>query len=139
MTSRYKYKYEPETGKLTGPNGEKLKMHRGSRGHKNINHDGKSVAVHRIIMEIMGHDIDGKDVHHKNENKNDNRYSNLQVMTRAEHMRWHEERRISDLAMVPAKRRTLVRSEGGSFVHSMDSGRNRSITGGFLVHPDDVK
>ena len=47
--------------------------------------DNKYYKHHRFIMEQMGHDIKGKDVHHLDENHLNNVYSNLQVLTHSEH------------------------------------------------------
>ena len=53
---------------------------------------GKGRAEHKVVMEeILGRSL-AKDevVHHKNGNKTDNRPENLEVMTRAQHMRLHD-------------------------------------------------
>lgn len=47
--------------------------------------DNKYYKHHRFIMEQMGHDIKGKDVHHLDENHLNNVYSNLQVLTHSQH------------------------------------------------------
>lgn len=46
---------------------------------------------HRTVMEkVLGRKLAFEDVvHHKNENKKDNRPENLELMTRAEHMKLH--------------------------------------------------
>lgn len=53
--------------------------------------NGKKVDEHRIVaIRIFGEDaVRGKDVHHKNGDKSDNRPENLEVLTRSEHIRLH--------------------------------------------------
>jgi hypothetical protein len=47
---------------------------------------------HRIVMaEHLGYAIGNKEVHHKNERRNDNRLENLQVLTKAKHAQIHEQ------------------------------------------------
>lgn len=52
---------------------------------------GKSHLLHRLIVEKhLGRKLKKTEiVHHKNENQLDNRIENLEVMTRAEHIRHH--------------------------------------------------
>lgn len=60
-------------------------------GYKYIRIDGKDVEEHRLIMEKhIGRRL-GRDevVHHINGIKTDNRIENLQIMSRADHMRFH--------------------------------------------------
>jgi len=53
------------------------------------------VFMHRVVMEnFLGRLLDKNEVvHHKNENKKDNRIENLQVMTNEEHVRYHMQKR----------------------------------------------
>ena len=59
----------------------------GTRGY--VKRDGQH--EHRVIMErVLGRKLTFKEVvHHKDGNKHNNDPSNLEVMTRAEHMRRH--------------------------------------------------
>lgn len=47
--------------------------------------DPKYYKHHRFIMEQMGHSIQGKDVHHKDNNHLNNVYSNLEVIAHSKH------------------------------------------------------
>lgn len=47
--------------------------------------DAKYYKHHRFIMEQMGHSIQGKDVHHKDNNHLNNVYSNLEVISHSKH------------------------------------------------------
>lgn len=47
--------------------------------------DPKYYKHHRFIMQQMGHSIQGKDVHHKDNNHLNNVYSNLEVISHSKH------------------------------------------------------
>lgn len=59
--------------------------------YKYINHNGKTAREHRVVMEnLLGRKLDEDEVvHHINENKQDNRIENLQIMSRSEHTHDH--------------------------------------------------
>ncbi len=67
------------------------------KGGKHMRNDGyfrvtvnkKRVLEHRKILSDAGFDITGKVVHHKNKNPSDNKLSNLQAITRQEHINIH--------------------------------------------------
>ena len=62
--------------------------------YKFISSDGKSRRLHRVLMErhlgrkLLPHEH----VHHKNENKRDNRVENLEVMDIRDHIRLHHQK-----------------------------------------------
>lgn len=60
--------------------------------YKAIKINGVKRDQHRYLMEqYLGRTLTSSEVvHHRNENKRDNRLENLQVMTRAEHARLHQ-------------------------------------------------
>ena len=62
------------------------------RGYKTFKDtDGKWQSVHKRVAEkkVGGKIFKGHEVHHKNGNKLDNRPSNLQVLTKADHKKIH--------------------------------------------------
>lgn len=44
------------------------------------------MRLHSLLMILLGHDLKGMEVDHKNRNKLDNRISNLRISTRAQNM-----------------------------------------------------
>lgn len=65
-----------------------------ANGYKTVRHNGKSVHLHRLIMEEQIGRLLKPDevVHHVNGDKLDNRIENLQIMTFAEHTAEHHRR-----------------------------------------------
>lgn len=61
--------------------------------YKTIQVDGKQVRLHRHMMEQkLGRKLGFNEVvHHINGDKHDNRIENLEVLSRAEHMKQHTE------------------------------------------------
>lgn len=72
-------------------NGKGMIIH----GYKYITVNGKQVRFHRYIMEIfLGRKLNrNEDIHHKNENKLDNRIENLMIINHGEHVSYHNRMR----------------------------------------------
>lgn len=88
--------YDPDTGYITSTPKLRLRFAEDSTGKLVFVAKGRMITgslfkahVHRLAFEILGIDIDGLDVHHKNHNHHDNRFCNLQPMTHSEHSRYH--------------------------------------------------
>ena len=89
----------------------------------------REIREHRFIMDQLGYDVKHKHVHHKNENKQDNRVENLGVMTHVEHARYHmsllsteEKRRRGEIFNRPdvrakAKENTLRGKDSPQYKH----------------------
>jgi hypothetical protein len=66
--------------------------------HPRSSKDGY-IMEHILIMEkLLGrHLYENECVHHKNQNKDDNRAENLMLMTKTEHMRYHMKKRWEEI------------------------------------------
>ena len=88
--------------------------------YKNVLHDGKSTGEHRAVMERhLGRKLTFDEiVHHKNNDPRDNRIENLELMTREEHSRHHNDKhpRVKPCANCgamfepPAKKRAIMKT-----------------------------
>jgi hypothetical protein len=65
--------------------------HKRNDGYIRINVDGRRVLEHRKILLDFGIDLEGKIVHHKDQNKSNNDILNLEVITQSEHINIHRE------------------------------------------------
>lgn len=88
-----------ESNPLFGKTREKHPTFKGGYIHKRlgyrfVQHKGKKVYEHRLVMERkLGKKLNkGEIVHHLNGNKTDNRPENLVVMTQSEHVILHKPR-----------------------------------------------
>jgi hypothetical protein len=63
-----------------------------SQGYTVVNIGNRLVRLHRLIWEIHNGPIPhGYQIHHRNGNKQDNRLSNLQCVSRREHDELHKD------------------------------------------------
>lgn len=76
-------------------------FHKSEDGHW-MNNTGKKKYLHREVIKqalnLTDKDLEGYVVHHKNENKDDNRPDNLEILTQSEHMCRHEDKYIKNLS-----------------------------------------
>ena len=76
-------------------------FHKNEDGHW-VNNTGKKKYLHREVIKrglgLTDEDLAGLVIHHKNENKDDNRLENLEILTQSEHMRRHEDKYIKNLS-----------------------------------------
>lgn len=84
--SKHTREFQSKAGRLGGAH--KIAL-RGSGTKTYIKEFGRH--QHRVVMEkVLGRKLDSKEiVHHKDENKHNNDPSNLEIMTQAEHARYH--------------------------------------------------
>lgn len=66
-----------------------------NRGYRVISVKGKEVLEHRHIMAVyLGRKLEPSEhVHHKNENRADNRIKNLELMSPGEHQKHHHQKK----------------------------------------------
>lgn len=84
---------------LVNKDGSITCFHKNEDGHW-INNTGKKKYLHREVVKqglgLTDEDLKGLVIHHKNENKDDNRLENLEVITQSEHMDRHKDKYIEN-------------------------------------------
>lgn len=77
--------YTVHTGGYCSSTCSKTTTNETTNGYARVTVNGKRMLAHRAIIKAPP----GYVVHHKNENKKDNRPENLEIITRGEHTRMH--------------------------------------------------
>lgn len=76
-------------------------FHKNEDGHW-VNNTRKKKYLHREVIKrglgLTDEDLVGLVIHHKNENKDDNRLENLEILTQSEHMDRHKDKYIKNLS-----------------------------------------
>lgn len=87
-------------------------FHKNEDGHWVNSTNGKKYLHREVIKRaynLTDEDLKGKIIHHINENKDDNRPENLEIITQKEHMTRHKEQYSKNLALGRGNnRRTLL-------------------------------
>ncbi len=73
--------------------GDTAKSYKTRKGYRKWKNSGKYVHRTQAEKKLGGKIWKGYVVHHKNGNKQDNRMSNLQVMSRSQHSKLHAKKR----------------------------------------------
>lgn len=76
-------------------------FHKNEDGHWVNNTNGKKYLHREVIKQVYNladEDLKGKIIHHINENKDDNRPENLEIITQSEHMIRHKDKYIKNLS-----------------------------------------
>lgn len=76
-----------------------------SDGYVAINIDGKYELEHRVVMsKFLGRDLQpNEQIHHRNENKSDNRIENLEIVSCGEHIKKYHGRKQDKTTWYEAK------------------------------------
>lgn len=75
----------------------KRKLTRNRKGYYTFSLGGSTFSLHRYVYEKMiGYIPSGYDVHHINENKDDNRSTNLELKEHREHALFHTAKQRKD-------------------------------------------
>ena len=87
---------------LVNNDGSIMCFHKNEDGHWVNNTNGKKYLHREVIKQaynLEDEDLKGKIIHHINENKDDNRPENLEIITQSEHMLRHKDKYIKNLAL----------------------------------------
>lgn len=93
---------EGTTKILVNNDGSIMCFHKNEDGHWVNNTNGKKYLHREVIKQaynLADEDLKGKIIHHINENKDDNRPENLEIITQSEHMARHKDKYIKNLAL----------------------------------------
>ena len=93
---------EGTTKILVNNDGSITCFHKNEDGHWVNNTNGKKYLHREVIKQaynLADEDLKGKIIHHINENKDDNRPENLEIITQSEHMIKHKDKYIKNLAL----------------------------------------
>ena len=87
---------------VNSDDGSIMCFHKNEDGHWVNNTNGKKYLHREVIKQaynLEDEDLKGKIIHHINENKDDNRPENLEIITQSEHMLRHKDKYIKNLAL----------------------------------------
>ena len=94
---------EEDTTKILVNNDSSIMcFHKNEDGHWVNNTNGKKYLHREVIKQVYNladEDLKGKIIHHINENKDDNRPENLEIITQSEHMIRHKDKYIKNLLL----------------------------------------
>lgn len=94
---------EGKTKILVNKDGSIICFHRSEDGHWVNKTDGRKKYLHREIIKkelgLTDEDLKGLVIHHINENKDDNRFENLEIITQSEHMKRHKDKCDKNLSL----------------------------------------
>ena len=93
---------EGTTKILVNSDGSIMCFHKNEDGHWINNTNGKKYLHREMIKKELGltdKELNGLIIHHKDENKDNNDISNLEIITQSEHMTRHKDKYIKNLAL----------------------------------------
>jgi hypothetical protein len=90
--------------------------------YRKISVAGRKIDEHRYVMEqALGRKLERhEEVHHKNEDKHDNRIENLEVKPKLEHFEHHRPSFSRSKSWTPAQRKSLSGAKGSAAKLSHD-------------------
>lgn len=87
-------------------------FHKNEDGHWVNNTNGKKYLHREVIKKELGltdEDLKGLVIHHINEDKDDNRLENLEILTQSEHMKRHEDKYNKNLSLGRIKNKHITK------------------------------